>query len=182
MTLIKSKYTILSNKPLNKDFSGAYYEIDYKLPPWFVNWDKNKVIKVYGCSFAYLESKNKEPIPSQKYANQFISVHSNIVRDDTEILLSAYPTIDDLPGEFNKNDESGLNENYMMVCNNYYTPKIYDLSNSKINYIKIWFKDSHGERIIIRSTYATKDENGDLQLNEIEQAVFKMECELAIME
>jgi hypothetical protein len=182
MSLVKSKYTILSNKPLTKDFSGASYEIDYKLPAWFVNWDKNKVIKVYGCSFAYLESENKEPKPSQKYANQFISVHSNIVRDDTEILLSAYPHVNDLPGDFNKSDESGLNENYMMVCNNYYTPKIYDLSNSNINYIKVWFHDSYGQIVVIRSSYATPDASGNPQLNEIMQAVFKIECELAIME
>jgi hypothetical protein len=84
----KSMYSILSNKPISKDFSGASYEISYRLPPWFVNWSGKKLIKVYGCSFAYLESENKVPKPSEKYVNQFISVHSNIARDGTENLLS----------------------------------------------------------------------------------------------
>jgi hypothetical protein len=61
----------------------------YNLPSWFVNWDKNKMIKVYGCSFMYLDSVGTVPIRSDKYNNQFISVHSNIIRDDS-IFLSSY--------------------------------------------------------------------------------------------
>jgi hypothetical protein len=167
----KSMYSILSNKPVSEDFSGAYYEISYHLPVWFVNWSGKKMIKVYGCAFAYLESENKIPKPSTKYANQFISVHSNIARDDTANLLSSY-----VKNKFPDYDESAVNENYMMIVNNYYTPKIYNLANSTINEITIWFKDSHGEQVVLRTSYSS--EGGFL--DEIYQAVFKIECELFI--
>jgi hypothetical protein len=163
----KSMYSILSNKPVIEAFSGAYYDIIYYLPAWFVNWNKKKIIKIYGCAFAYLESENKVPKPSSKYANKFISVHSNIVRNDTENLLSTYTE-----NKYPEYAESVINENYMMVVNNYYTPKIYDLTNSPIKEIKIWFKDSHGEIIPLRTSYS--GEGGFL--NEIYQAVLKIEC------
>jgi hypothetical protein len=63
-----------------------------------------------------------------------------------------------------------------MVVNNYYTPKIYDLTNSPTKEIKKWFKDSHGKIIPLRTSYSGE---GDF-LNEIYQAVFKIECELFI--
>jgi hypothetical protein len=140
----KSMYSILSNKPVSSNFSGAYYEISYRLPPWFVNWSGKKLIKVYGCAFAYLESENKVPRASQKYTNQFISVHSNIARDDTESMLSTYTlglsnTYDsEHLNKYPKYDESVVNENYMMVVNNYYTPKLYDLTNFSDDKISIW--------------------------------------------
>jgi hypothetical protein len=127
------------------------------------------------------------PKPSQKYANQFISVHSNIARDGTENMMSAYTLalshtygteqINYIP----KYDESVVNENYMMIVNNYYTPKIYDLTNFSDDKIKIWFKDSHGELIILRTSYTTEEgiEN-ETFFDEIYQAVFKIECELFI--
>jgi hypothetical protein len=172
-SVVNSKYSILSNKPVTKDFSGAYYDISYSLPAWFTSWNGEKIIKVYGCSFAYMESENKDPKPSTRYANQFISVHSNITRDDTEHLSSFY-----LPGETPASQtEREVEENYMMVVNNYYTPKIYDLTNSTAKEITIWFKDSHGETIPLRASYSS--EGGFL--DEIYQAVFKIECELAIL-
>jgi hypothetical protein len=179
----KSMYSILSNKPTTQDFSGASYEISYRLPAWFVNWGGKKLIKVYGCSFAYLESENKVPKPSQKYANQFISVHSNIARDGTESLLSAYTLGLTSAGLTPSNkypdyDESVVNENYMMVVNNYYTPKIYDLTNFTDNKISIWFKDSHGNLIELRTSYSSAEGF----LDEIYQAVFKIECELFVSE
>jgi hypothetical protein len=63
----------------------------------------------------------------------------------------------------------------MMVVNNYYTPKVYDLTNSTVKEMTIWFKDSHGDKIPIRTSYLT-----EAPLAEIYQAVFKIECELAI--
>jgi hypothetical protein len=183
----KSMYSILSNKPVSSKFSGAYYEISYKIPPWFVNWKGKKLFKVYGCAFAYLKSENKVPKPNDKYANQFISVHSNIARNDTENLLSSYSLAlsyvygTEAMTEYPKYDESVVNENYMMVVNNYYIPKLYDLINSDIKEIKIWFKYSHGELIILRTSYSSEAgiENG-WELDEIYQAVFKIECELFI--
>jgi hypothetical protein len=61
-----SKYALLTNK-LRKDFSGALRGMSFKLPSWFTDWNKNKIIKVYGCSFNYLESENKNLILSSKY-------------------------------------------------------------------------------------------------------------------
>jgi hypothetical protein len=66
----------------------------------------------------------------------------------------------------------------MMIVNNYYTPKIYDLTNFSDNKISIWFKDSHGEQIVLKTSYSS--EGGFL--DEIYQAVFKIECELFISE
>jgi hypothetical protein len=66
----------------------------------------------------------------------------------------------------------------MMVVNNYYTPKIYDLTHSSIKEISIWFKDSHGELIVLRTSYSSEDGF----LDEIYQAVFKIECELFVSE
>jgi hypothetical protein len=178
-SVIKSAYGILSNRPLNKEFSGASYEIQFKLSSWFTNWNKNKIVKVYGCSFAYLESKNKEPVLSTKYSNQFISVHSNITRDETILMNSVYTLENGLPGNFSENDEQKVIDGYMMVANNYYTSKIYDLTNSTLEYITISFKDPHGEKIAIRTSYT--GDSGEGFLDEIYQAVFKIEIELAIM-
>jgi hypothetical protein len=61
--------------------------------------------------------------------------------------------------------------------NNYYTPKIYDLSDTNLSDILVWFKDAYGNKIPIRDAYTI---SGDI-LNEIYQAVFKIECELAIL-
>jgi hypothetical protein len=87
-----SKYACLTNKHLSKKFSGGYYEISFRLPVWFRDWNKSKIIKVYGCSFNYLDSENKKPILSTLYQNQFISVHSNISYKDTYPLNSDYLT------------------------------------------------------------------------------------------
>jgi hypothetical protein len=67
----------------------------------------------------------------------------------------------------------------MMVANNYYTPKLYNLTNSpELQEIRIWFKDSYGERVCLRTSYAgTSDLN---LLDEIRQAVFRIELELVI--
>jgi hypothetical protein len=173
--LIKSSYTILSNKPLNRDASGAYYEIDFLLPSWFTTWTgegKKRIIKVYGCSFVYLESENKEPKISSKYANQFITVHSNIVRDDTSTVRVKYA-----------NETTAIshnNDNYMMTVNNFYTPKIYDVSNTDLSMIKISFYDATGTKIALRTSYTS--DTGQGFLDEIYQAVFKIECELAILQ
>jgi hypothetical protein len=119
------------------------------LPFWFTNWDEKKIIKVYGCSFGYLESENKVSKPSTRYSNQFISVHSNITRDDTEHLPSFY-----LPSDIPTQNESETSANYMMVVNNYYNPKIYDLTNSTAKEITIWFKDAQGDKIPLRTSYS----------------------------
>jgi hypothetical protein len=184
---IKSTYIILSNKPLTQEFVGIYSEIAYNLPPWFVNWGGKKLIKVYGCSFAYLESHDEKiPVLSQKYANQFISVHSNIVRDDTEHLLPYYvqtkkpsATTDGLP--ITQEDVENF-AGFMIVCNNYFTPKIYDLSNSNETKIIIWFKDSYGNIINIIEPYTAPPVDGVEQpaWYEVYRAVFKIEAELAI--
>jgi hypothetical protein len=78
--------------------------------------------------------------------------------------------------------ESNIHENeavdcFMMIVNNYYTPKIYDVSDSNLQNITIWFKDSYGNRIPIRSSYSSTEG----YLDEIRQAVFKIECELAVL-
>jgi hypothetical protein len=62
---VMSKYTVLINKPLRN--SGGLYKMFFKLQSWFTNWNKNKIIKVYGCSFNYLESENKKPILNNIY-------------------------------------------------------------------------------------------------------------------
>jgi hypothetical protein len=106
------------------------------------------------------------------YANQFISMHSNIVRDETEYLPAYYfPT--DIPTQ----KEVEANDHYMMVVNNYYSPKIYDVTNSDIKDVTIWFKDSYGQKKCIRTSYSGEDDF----LEEIRQVVFKIECELAIL-
>jgi hypothetical protein len=166
-----SKYSILSNRPEHKDFSGATYEIHYSLPSWFTSWNKKKIIKIYGCSFAYLESENKNPKPSTKYSNQFITVHSNIARD----------SVQNMPGFWAVNESTTQKEeetfaNCLMAVNNYYTPKIIDVTDADFSEIIIWFKDGYGEKIPLRTSYSS--ETGFL--DEIYQAVFKIECELAI--
>jgi hypothetical protein len=67
----------------------------------------------------------------------------------------------------------------MMVVNNYYTPKIYDLTNSEIKDIRIQFRDAYGKLILIRTSYSSGDPT---IADEIQQATFKIEIELAILE
>jgi hypothetical protein len=174
MSAIKSRYSILSNKPLSEEFSGALHEMHYRLPAWFRSSNGRKVIKVYGCSFRYLESESKKPIPSDRYADQILTVHSNIVRDEMEHMPSFYP---EAPSSGNGLHENEAVDCFMMMVNNYYTPKIYDVTDSNLQFIKIWFKDAYGNRIPIRDAYSS--EGGEL--DEIYQAVFKIECELAVL-
>jgi hypothetical protein len=68
----------------------------------------------------------------------------------------------------------------MMVVNNYYTPKIYDLTNTSIDNITISFRDAYGKLIVIRTSYAPGSD--PMELTEIQQAIFKIEIELAILE
>jgi hypothetical protein len=60
--------------------------------------------------------------------------------------------------------------------NNYYTPKIYDLTNTNLSEFTIWFKDAYGEKIPIKAAYSP-----DNIIWEIYQAIFKIECELALL-
>jgi hypothetical protein len=69
----------------------------------------------------YLESKNKEPVLSMKYSNQFISVHSIITRNETILMNSVYTLENSFPGNFSENDELKVIDGYMMIVNNYYT-------------------------------------------------------------
>jgi hypothetical protein len=169
--MITSKYAVLSNKPIIKDVETKRSRISFGLPFWFTNWKGQKIIKVYGCSFAYLETENLVPKLSTKYANQFISVHSNIAADDTEHLESVYLETKQRPSQ----SETDIFVNFMMVANNYYTPKIYDLTNSTVKEIEIWFKDAYGEIVNLKLPFATP--SGEL---EFYQALFKIEIELAI--
>jgi hypothetical protein len=66
----------------------------------------------------------------------------------------------------------------MTVANNYYTPKIFDLTNLNIQEITISFRDACGELIPIRTSYTGN--TGELQ--KIRQAAFKIEINLAILE
>ena len=178
MSIITSKYTVLSNKPVPKTNPAILAsKIGFKLPFWFTNWKGQKIIKVYGCSFAYLETENWVPKLSTKYANQFISVHSNIVANDTDHLDSDY--INEKNLTFHKPGESEIASfvDFMMVANNYYTPKIYDLTNSDIKNIVVWFRDAYGNLINLVDVF-----RGVGVEDEFHQAVFKIEIELAIGE
>jgi hypothetical protein len=46
--IVMSKYAVLTNKPLSKEFRGGYYEMAFILPPWFSYWNCKKIIKIYG--------------------------------------------------------------------------------------------------------------------------------------
>jgi hypothetical protein len=47
----------------------------------------------------------------------------------------------------------------MMIVNNYYTLKIYVLTNSDIDNISISFRDAYGALIPIRSSYSANNDN-----------------------
>jgi hypothetical protein len=42
-------------------------------------------------------------------------------------------------------NESSLISDFMIVVNNYYSPKIYDLTNVSIDNVTINFRDAYGE-------------------------------------
>jgi hypothetical protein len=64
----------------------------------------------------------------------------------------------------------------MMTVNNFYSPKIYDVTRIDIQSLNIYFTDSTGEKIPIRTSYS-----GTGFLDEIYQASFRIECELVII-
>jgi hypothetical protein len=75
-----------------------------------------------------------------------------------------------------------------MTCNNYYTPKIYDVTNSDLKSIKINFTDAFGEEIKLKyNTTETVDKSAaGEQSSPVDEdasyrAAFRMECELAII-
>jgi hypothetical protein len=70
----------------------------------------------------------------------------------------------------------------MMIANNYYTPKIYNLTNSTTKEIEIWFKDAYGNTIELQLPFAVSRPD-DVETDQGNYfATFKMEIELAIME
>jgi hypothetical protein len=117
-----------------------------------------------------MESENKDPIPSQKYANQFITVYSIITRDDSVHFPSTYED-KGRPAQNKSEASKGF-----MIVNNYYTPKIFDLTNSNEKMNNIWFKDAYREIIPIRTPYSSNHGTWD----EIYQAVFNIEYELGL--
>jgi hypothetical protein len=182
--IVQTTYTVLTNKTLNNWPGPTQTALLYKLPEWFVTWPKTKIIKVYGCSFIFLESEppidgglddEYKPRVSTRYANQFISVHSNIVRNSTTPLHIHYETAEGFPEEFQGNLGDAVD--YMMTANNFYNPKVFDLTNNNARHIKLWFQDSTGQPICLRGSISA---NGGF-LNEVEQAVIRLECELAII-
>jgi hypothetical protein len=71
-----------------------------------------------------------------------------------------------------------------MTCNNYYTPKIYDVTNSDLKSIKINFTDAFGEVIKLKyNTTETVDDDAGVSTEEKVgyRSAFRMECELAII-
>jgi hypothetical protein len=185
--MISSKYTVLSNKPLDFEVISDPIKIRFSLPFWFTDWPGQKLIKVYGCSFAYLETETvdgkKVPKLSTKYANQFISVHSNITQDETEHLTSFYDNTvgHTVPDSNAKPSQSEIDilVDFMMIANNYYTPKIFDLTNSTLKEIVIWFKDAYGQTIPLKNTFTPPS---GVYMSEFYQALFKIEIELAVSE
>jgi predicted esterase YcpF (UPF0227 family) len=69
---------------------------------------------------------------------------------------------------------------YLMTVNNYYTPKLYDVTNSDLKFIKINFTDSFGEEIKLK--YNTTETVDEVDESVVYKAAFRMECELAIIE
>jgi hypothetical protein len=122
---------------------------------------------------------NKKLISSNIYANKFIYVHSTTAHNDIVTLNSKYADV--LPTDYlSSPNESMVSMDFMMIENNYYTPKIYDLTHSVINNIRIQFRDVYGKLIPIRSSYSADNDNTTLV--EIQQATFKIEIELTILE
>jgi hypothetical protein len=121
-----------------------------------------------------MKSENKKPKPSALYANQFITMHSNITRDDTEYLPASYEDLK-RPSQ----SESSACAGFMLIANNIYNnQKIYDLTNSSERAIEVWFNDTYGNIIPVQTAYSTDHGTWD----EIYKAVFKIECELAIID
>jgi hypothetical protein len=176
--VIMSKYSCLIKKPLLKNFSGVFTGMDFTLPSWFTNWNKNKIIKVCCCSFNYLERENKKPILSNIYQNQFISVHSNIAYEVTITLKSKYLHV--LQSNYLSNpNESTATSDFMIIVNNYYIFKIYDLTNNTIDSITTSFRGAYGELIPIHTSHSF---GNPTIVDEIQQATFKTEIKLAILE
>jgi hypothetical protein len=159
--VVRSTYCVLTNKSLSPLIDIGVPQttnILFKLPEWFINWKGTKIIKVYGCSFIYLETadapQNNTNIPkvSTKYSNQFISVHSNIVRDDSTPLHIHYEYPNGLPMPFD--GSVGDSPDYLMTVNNFYNAKVFDVSNQQdLEFIKLWFVDSMGKAVPLRELY-----------------------------
>jgi hypothetical protein len=105
---------------------------------------------------------------------------SNIAHEDSCPLssdyLNHYGNIEKISSDIK--DKSKFISVFMMVANNYYTPKIFDLTNVNVQEIIISSRDACGELIPIRTSYTGN--TGELQ--EIRQVVFKIEIELVILE
>jgi hypothetical protein len=177
--LIKSVYTVLSNKFFDNDVTtntdNQSHTIEFLLPSWFTTWSGKKIIKVYGCSFVYLRNQ----LISNKYQYQFISVHSNIAVNDNTVLNCKY--INELTPDY-KSDSQYYD--YLITCNNYYSPKIYDVTNSDLKSIKINFTDAFGDVIKLKyNTTETVEDAAGVSVTEKVgyRSAFRMECEWAII-
>jgi hypothetical protein len=189
--VVRSTYCVLTIKSLSPLIDIGVPEttsILFKLPEWFINWKGTKIIKVYGCSFIYLETadapQNNTNVPkvSTKYSNQFISVHSNIVRDDSTPLHIHYEYSNGVPMPFD--GSVGDSPDYLMTVNNFYNAKVFDVSGQEgLEFIKLWFVDSMGKAVPLRVLYNNNYVNpGGGNWLGVYQAVIRMECELAILE
>jgi hypothetical protein len=69
----------------------------------------------------------------------------------------------------NTAEDDSVYDGFMMVMNNYYSLKVFDLSNSDLKEIKIWFRDGFGEIIPIIKSYRPEDTSDIKSLDDYEK-------------
>jgi hypothetical protein len=201
----ENKYFIIGNYPLiyhqridaeDKKWNDMDVKIwRYQLPSWFYDSNDRKIIKITGSNVIqhrYTRDTTTNPIPETEEDQQgeffqtlHTTIHSNIIK-----FSNAGTNINtiDIPKFYNANgdqihedysDNLNIYDDYMMLANNFFTPKFYELPDNTVRTIDIWFRGNDGKRLPIfkieRKVVDSKD------IINISQLIFNIEGELVLM-
>jgi hypothetical protein len=188
----QSKYIVIGNRPIVSfdempttfNITGPEtYEWKFDLPDWFKNnGNDRKIVKIYGGSVLMhrqiltIVSEGDHIKKDIHFENLLhATIHSNIA--EFANVGSNINTI----AELGTADHSALisaYKNYVMVANNFFTPKIYEIPDTTTRTLTFIFHDKEGKPIPlfhIEQNYL--DDPLSISIN---QLVFKIEGELMI--
>jgi hypothetical protein len=173
-----------------------------------VFWQGKKFIKFYGSNLV-LQKVLDIPefgIFSETYENILhTTIHSDIARNSNNGIMINKIDEGTAPTDPSFADLYKLRrgyDDYVMVCNNFFSPKIYEITDPSLKVLKLSFVDNKGmtqpvfslarrtyNALVDGGTIVDDAEIGDYQEGEViechettmETLIFKIECELIVL-
>jgi hypothetical protein len=208
----QSNYVVVTNKYVptfeeanrygNKYPDQEVFGCEIVLPDWFAFSKGRRFIKFYGSNII-LNKRNVVRTWTQKapggdwfwtyYTDENIYenvLHMTIHSDVAKFTNGGYTKVDIKEGLEKVIPEKETSyEDYVMVANNFFIPKTYEILDPNQKTVKISFLDSHGRQqrvFYLRDFMGAEDMDGDGHVESthsfnMEALMFKIECELIVI-